>query len=78
MWNCIGGMDGWHHNIETLAATSTDIARTWVGDRLPMSRKLAPLALKMIDHIVEWIHMVHKHLDIEFLLSSISLLRSTV
>jgi hypothetical protein len=28
--------------------------------------KLAPLALKMIEKTVEWIHTVHKHLDYEY------------
>jgi hypothetical protein len=59
-------MDGRRHEIETSAATSAEIAKTWVTDKLPSEGKLAPLALKMIDRTVEWIHMVHKHLDLEY------------
>jgi hypothetical protein len=37
-----------------------------VTDKLPSDGKLAPLAFKMIDRMVEWVHTVHKHLDLEF------------
>ncbi len=43
------GMNGRRHKIETSAATSAEIAKTWVGDKLPADGKLAPLVLKMID-----------------------------
>ena len=33
---------------------------------LPEDGKLAPLVLKMIERTVDWIHTVHKHLDLEF------------
>jgi hypothetical protein len=59
-------MDGRHHEIETSAAMLAEIAKTWVGDKLPSNGRLAPLALKMIERSVEWIHTVHKHLDLEF------------
>jgi hypothetical protein len=65
-WIGGSGMDGCHHEIETSAATSVEIAKTWVGDKLPEDGKLAPLALKMINRTVHWIHTVHKHLDLEF------------
>ena len=65
-WNGLSGMDGRHHEIETSATTSAEIAKTWVSDKLPVDGKLAPLALKMIDRMVEWIHRVHKHLDLEY------------
>jgi hypothetical protein len=65
-WNGLSGMDGRRHKIETSAATSAEIAKMWVTDKLPSDGKLAPLALKMIDRMVEWIHTVHKHLDLEY------------
>ena len=55
-WNGVGGMDGRRNEIETSVATSAEIARR---------RKLAPLARKMVDRTVEWVHTVHKHLDME-------------
>jgi hypothetical protein len=48
------------------AVTLAEIVKTWIRDKLPLNRKLAPLALKMIDCSVDWIHTVHKHLDLEF------------
>jgi hypothetical protein len=59
-------MDGCRHKIETSAVTLVEIAKTWIADKLPPNWKLAPLALKMIDCLVDWIHTVHKHLDLEF------------
>ncbi len=59
------GLDGRRHEIEVLATMSADIAKIWVRDKLPPEGKLAPLALKMIEKTVEWIHTVHKHLDYE-------------
>jgi hypothetical protein len=64
-WNCGSGMDGRRHEIETFAAMSAKIAKTWVGGKLPPDGKLASLALKMIDRSVERIHTVHKHLDLD-------------
>jgi hypothetical protein len=66
-WKGVSGMDGCCQEIETSAATSTEIGRQWVADNLPSDGKLAPLALKMIDCLVEWIHNIHKHLDVEFI-----------
>jgi hypothetical protein len=60
-------MDGCHQEIETSPATSAEIGRQCVADKLPSDRKLVPLALKMIDCLVEWIHTTHKHLDAEFI-----------
>ncbi len=65
-WNCGSGMDGRCHEIEMSAATSAEIAKMWVGDKLPEDGKLVPLALKMIKRTIDWIHTVHKHLDLEF------------
>ncbi len=65
-WNGRRGMDGRRHDIETPAAMAAEISRTWVGDKLPSGGKLAPLALKMINCSVKWIHMVHKHLDTKY------------
>ncbi len=65
-WNGGSGMDGPCHKIKMSAATSGEIAKTWVGDKLPEDGKLAPLVLKMIERTVDWIHTVHKHLDLEF------------
>jgi hypothetical protein len=65
-WNGLSSMDCRHYKIETSAATSAEIANMWVTDKLPLDGKLAPLALKMIDRMVEWIHKVHKHLDLEY------------
>jgi hypothetical protein len=65
-WNGVSGMDGHQHEIKTSAVTLAEIAKTWIADKLPPNRKLAPLALKMIDRLVDWIHTVHKHLDLEF------------
>jgi len=48
-WNGVGGMDGRRNEIETLAATSAEIARGYISDKLPKAGKLAPLALKMVD-----------------------------
>jgi hypothetical protein len=42
------------------------IAKTWVGDKLPGNGKLAPLALKLVERSVEWIHTVHKHFNLEY------------
>jgi hypothetical protein len=64
-WNGVGGMDGRRNEIETSAATSAEIARGYISDKLPKAGKLAPLALKMVDRTVEWVHTVHKHLDME-------------
>ncbi len=64
-WTGLSGMDGQCHKIETSAAKAAEIARTWVADKLPSDGKLAPLALKMIKKTVEWVHTVHKHLDLE-------------
>ena len=47
-------------------ATSAEIAKMWVSNKLPSDGRLAPLALKMINRIVEWIHTVNKHLDLEY------------
>ena len=58
-------MDGRRNKIETSAATLAEIARGWISDKLPAVGKLAPLALKMVDRTVEWVHTVHKHLDME-------------
>ena len=66
-WNGVSGMDGRRKEIETSASDAAVIAKTWVGDKLPHNGKLAPLALKMIDCSVAWIHTVHKHLDTEYL-----------
>ena len=65
-WSGSSGMDGRRHEIEVSATMSADIAKIWVGDKLPPEGKLAPLALKMIEKTVEWIHTVHKHLDYEY------------
>ncbi len=65
-WNGGSRMDGRRHKIETSAAMSAEIAKTWVGDKLPSNGRLAPLALKMIERSVEWIHTIHKHLDLEY------------
>jgi hypothetical protein len=65
-WNGVSGMDGHRHEIETSAVTLAEIPKTWIRDKLPSNRKFAPLALKMIDCLVDWIHTVHKHLDLEF------------
>ncbi len=65
-WNGLSGMDVRRHKIETSATTSAEIVKMWVTDKLPSDGKLAPLALKMIDRMVEWIHTVHKHLDLEY------------
>jgi len=64
-WNGVGGMDGRRNEIETSAATSAEIARGYILDKLPKAGKLAPLAVKMVDRTVEWVHTVHKHLDME-------------
>jgi hypothetical protein len=65
-WNGGSGMYGRCQEIETFPTTSAEIAKTWVGDKLPEDGKLAPLALKMIERTIDWIHTVHKHLDLEF------------
>jgi len=65
-WSRSSGIDGRHHEIEVFATMSVDIAKIWVGDKLPADGKLAPLALKMIKKTIEWIHTVHKHLDYEY------------
>ncbi len=58
-WNGVSGMDGCRKEIENSAADATAITKTWVGDKLPMEGRLAPLALKMINRSVKWIHTVH-------------------
>ncbi len=47
-WNGGSGMGGWRHKIETSAAMSAKVPKTWVGEKLPPNSKLAPLALEMI------------------------------
>jgi len=64
-WNGVGGMDGRRNKIKTSVATSAEIAHGYIADKLPTPGKLAPLAMKMVDCIVEWVHTVHKHLDME-------------
>ncbi len=65
-WNGVGGMDGRRNKIKTSsAATLAEIARGWISDKLLAGGKLAPLALNMVDRTVEWVHTVHKHLDME-------------
>jgi hypothetical protein len=66
-WNGVSGMDGRRKEIENSAADAAAIAKTWVGDKLPADGRLAPLALKIIERSVKWIHMVHKHLDTEYM-----------
>ena len=53
-------MDGRRNEIEASAATSAEIARGYISDKLPPGGKLAPLAVKMVDCTVEWVHTVHK------------------
>jgi hypothetical protein len=65
-WNGGSSMDSRCHKIETSAAMAAKIAKTWVRDKLPLGGKLAPLALKMINWSVKWIHTVHKHLDTKY------------
>ena len=64
-WNRVGGMDGRRNKIKTSAATLAEIARGYISDKLPRGGKLAPLAVKMVDCTVEWVHTIHKHLDME-------------
>ena len=66
-WNGVSGMDGRRKEIETSANDAALLARTWIGDKLPPGGRLAPLALKMVECSVAWIHTVHKHLDTEYL-----------
>jgi hypothetical protein len=65
-WNGGSSMDGHRQEIETSAATTATIAKTWVGDKLPLDGKLAPLVFKMINRSVKWIHTVHKHVDTKY------------
>jgi hypothetical protein len=46
-WKGVSDMDGRCQEVETSAATSTEIGRQWVADKLPSNRNLVPLALKM-------------------------------
>ncbi len=66
-WEGMSGMDRCWREIENSAGISAEIGKTWVADKLPPNGKLAPLALKMTDKMVEWISKVHKHLDAELL-----------
>ena len=52
-WNGVGGMDGRRNEIETSAATLSEIVCGWISDKLPVGGKLTPLALKMVDCTVE-------------------------
>ena len=64
-WSVSGGMDGCRHEIDVSASMSADIAKTWDGDKLPADGNV-PLAWKMIEKTVEWIHTIHKHLNYEY------------
>ena len=65
-WQGTGGMDGRHDEIELSLGTAADSVRTAVEDKLPEGSQLRQLALRMLDHTLNWFSMVFKHLDSEF------------
>ncbi len=52
-WNGVRGMDGRRNKIKNSAAILAEIAQGYISDKLPPGGKLAPLALKMVDHTME-------------------------
>ena len=64
-WKGVLGMDARCKKIELSVATSVDISRQLMTDKLPADGRLKPFALKMIN-TVNWMHTVYKHLNKEF------------
>jgi hypothetical protein len=62
----LGGMDGWHMEIELLLDTAADGVCTTAEDKLPAGSQLSQLALRMIEHTLNWYATVFKHLDAEY------------
>ena len=56
-WQGTGGMDGHRDEIELSLGTAA------VKDKLPEGSQLGQLALRMLDHTLNWFSTVFKHLD---------------
>ena len=65
-WQGTGGMDGRRDEIELSLGTAADSIRTAIEDKLPAGSQLGQLALRMLDHTLNWFSTVFKHLDSEF------------
>ena len=52
-WDELSRMDGRRYEIKMSAATSVEIAKRWVSDKLPSDGRLALLRLKMINRMVK-------------------------
>ena len=65
-WQGLGGMNGWRVEIELSLDTAADGVRTAVKDKLPAGSQLGQLALRMLEHTLNWFSMVFKHLNEEF------------
>ena len=59
-------MDGRRDEIELSLGTAADSIRTAIEDKLPAGSQLGQLALRMLDHTLNWFTTVFKHLDSEF------------
>jgi ribosomal protein L12E/L44/L45/RPP1/RPP2 len=65
-WQGTGGMDGRRDEIELSLVTSADSIRTAIEYKLPAGSQLGQLALRMLEHTLNWFTTVFKHLDSEF------------
>ena len=66
-WQGTGGMDGRRDEIELSLVTSADSVRTAIEYKLPAGSQLGQLALRMLEHTLNWFTTVFKHyLDSEF------------
>ena len=59
-------MDGRRDEIELSLGMAADSIRTAIEDKLPAGSQLGQLALRMLDHTLNWFTTVFKHLDSEF------------
>jgi hypothetical protein len=60
-WQGRGGMDGCQDEIKLSLGTAADSEWTAFGDKLPEGSQLGQLALRMLDHTLNWFSTVFKH-----------------
>ncbi len=65
-WQGTGGMDGRRVEMEILLDTMAAGVWTAVEDKLPEGSLLSQLAIRLIEHTLQWFLTVFKHLDAEF------------
>ncbi len=64
-WQGTGGMDGRHVEMEILLDTMAAGIWTAVEDKLPEESLLSQLAIRLLEHTLQWFSTVFKHLDAE-------------